>query len=346
MLSEIKKNVERSLREFARRARRRYRLAEVSPFLDRQIADFIGRPGKRIRPVLFVLSYLGHSRRPRPGIYRSAVGLELLHDFLLIHDDIIDRSRMRKGKPCMHVLLERSLPDRSRRKFGGADLALVAGDILYAMAVDAFLDAGEPAGRILAGLRTLLGTTIKTGAGEFVELLAGTRPLARIRRQEVETIYDLKTGWYTFCSPLAAGALLAGAPRREIRRLTAFGLETGRAFQIKDDILDMFGTEKEIGKSALTDIKEGKKTLLVWQAYRNASVADKRRIDRILGAPRVQPAERERVRRLVVDSGSLQHARGRIALAIRSAERIGRRLDMRQPYKNLLCSYPAGILAV
>jgi geranylgeranyl diphosphate synthase type I len=346
MLDKIKKNIEKTLSTFADNLDRRYGLKKISPFLHANVANFLRRSGKRVRPLLFTLSYLGYSRRPAKGIYESALGLELLHAFLLIHDDIIDKSSLRKGEPAMHTMLDRALPRSGRLKFTGSDLAIVVGDIIYAMAIDAFLSIGENPGRKLRALKRFIQTAIYTGSGEFVELLAGTKQLKNFSRRDIDIIYDLKTAYYTFCSPLTLGAILAGAKQSEINKLTRYGILLGRAFQIKDDILDMFGSKAEIGKSPLTDIKEGKKTLLVWYAFRHASATDKKRLQRILTAPGVTVRDLRFIRQLVIASGALDYAKTQISTSLAQATQISASLAMRDSCRDILLAYPQKILAV
>ena len=106
MFLKIKIRVEKELSAYARSIDKVYSLNKLSPILFKSIKEFILRDGKRIRPVLFCIGYLGFSKRTPRGLWRSALSLELLHDFMLVHDDIIDKSDMRRGKPSMHALLK------------------------------------------------------------------------------------------------------------------------------------------------------------------------------------------------------------------------------------------------
>lgn len=346
MLSKIKNNVEKQLEGYARRLGRKTPGAlRIPRLIDETIIDFIRRPGKRIRPVLLVIGYLAYCPRPRLGIYRSAVGLELLHDFLLIHDDIIDRTAMRKGKPTMHCQLQQRLSRYPRLKFNGADLATVIADIIYARALEEFCGGGGDPRRTQAALATLLRTTALTGYGEAAELLAETRDLAGWTREDVFAIYDLKTAYYTFCSPLCAGSQLAGAHSRQVRNLERFGMLVGRAFQIKDDLLDMFATEKEIGKTPLTDLKEGKKTLLVWYAYTHSSPAVRQELRRTLAKPSLQRSDCLRLRRIISDSGAQDYAREEINRLRSQAENILAALAMKPAAKQALSGLTSQILA-
>ena len=239
-----------------------YSLSRISPLLFKTIKDYILRKGKRVRPTLFIIGYLGFKKNPAPGLYASALSLELLHDFLLAHDDIIDKSDVRRGKPSMHRVLSDYLRKYKNIKFGGEDLTIAAADIMYAMAIHTFLFIKENRQRKEKALRKLIEAAIDTGSGEFAELLYGIKDIKNLNKQDIYRIYDLKTAYYTFSCPLSAGAILAGAKKQQTDLLYNYGIYLGRAFQIKDDILGIFGNENKIGKSTLTDLREGKKTLL------------------------------------------------------------------------------------
>ena len=346
MLNKIKNNVESELKAYNRRLAARLRGQKIPPLITDTILNFISRPGKRIRPILFAVSYFGFCKKPKPGIYTSAVGLELLHDFLLIHDDIIDRTSLRKGQPTMHCLLEQKLKPFKQLKFTGSDMALVIADIIYALALEAFMANREEPGRKLKALDTVLRTTALTGCGEAVELLAETRDLGSWGKSDVYTVYDLKTAQYTFGSPLAAAAELAGAAPAQINALRRYGELVGRAFQIKDDLLDMFASEKEIGKTPLTDLREGKKTLLIWYTYRHASDTQRAFLRTALQKKQIGFATCKKIRALVVSTGARDYASNAIRTYRRQAETIASgELRLRPACTEALNTLTAAILA-
>ena len=264
MFLKIRNKVESELADFLRDIDKTYHLKRISPILFESINEFARRSGKRIRPTLFVIGYLGYSGKTAPFLYRSAASLELLHDFMLVHDDIIDKSNTRRGQPSMHVVLNRYLKNRHDIKFTGEDLAIIAGDVIYAMALHAFLSVREDARNKEASFKKLIEAALYTGTGEFIELILSLKNVDAITKNDIYKVYDLKTANYTFSTPLVMGATLAGAPKKEINKLYNYGIYLGRAFQIQDDILGTFSEEKEIGKSNTTDLQEAKKTILIW----------------------------------------------------------------------------------
>jgi len=346
MLEKIKNKIEKSLRSFARSIDKRYALSSISPAISKNIADFILRPGKRIRPMLFVIGYLGFTKKPASGLYTSALSLELLHDFMLVHDDIIDKSDLRRGRPSMHAMLKKYIPRDRRVKFNGQDLAIVIGDVIYAMSIDAMLEIQENCQRKEKALKQLIRATIYTGSGEFIELLCGGKKLKDVTKETIYKIYDYKTAYYTFSCPLSIGAILAGASPREVDTICRYGIYLGRAFQIKDDILGMFSQEKETGKSTLTDLQEAKKTLLIWYAYNHSARKTKAEIQRIHTKETVTISDLKIMRRLIISSGTLEFAKKEIALLGNKASGLIKSSRMKKAYRDFLYHYSQQILVL
>ena len=312
MLLKIKNRIEKELRDYARSVNKTYSLNKLSPELSRNIKEFICRKGKRIRPLLFCIGYLGFSKKAPAGLYRGALSLELLHDFLLVHDDIIDKSCMRRGAPSMHTLLEHDFCQNKKTKFTGQDLAIVTGDIIYAMALDTFLSIKENRLRKENALRKFISTSLHTAGGEFIELILGNKPIEKVKLEDIYKIYDYKTANYTFASPLAIGATLSGAKTGQVKKIYSYGMLLGRAFQIKDDIIGTFGKEKETGKSNITDIAEAKRTLLICYAFSHANKKDRLTISKIFNGNRVRKTDLVEIRRIITESGALSFAQKQI----------------------------------
>jgi geranylgeranyl diphosphate synthase type I len=346
MILKIKKQIEKELALYIKNINRIYRLKAISPLLVSSIEEFLKRNGKRIRPSLFVIAYLGFAKKVASGLYRSAISLELLHDFMLVHDDIIDKSLTRRGKPSMHALLNHYLRGYKNLKFDGQDLTIVIGDVMFAMAMEAFLAIREQPQRKEMALKQLCAAAFFTGCGEFLELLEGAKQIQNFSKSAVYRIYDLKTANYTFASPLAIGAILAGAGKKEVAQLFRYGICLGRAFQIKDDIIGIFGQEAKIGKSNLTDLQEGKKTLLVWSAYRMSNKKNRLSIQKLLAKKKVCQADLQFMRQLIIATGALEKTKKEVENLIHQANIILRKLRLRAKYKTLLSSYSEKILTL
>lgn len=313
MFNGIRKRLDNELRSLLSRMDKEYRLSYISPLLTESIKEFLLRKGKRIRPLLFVFGYLGFSKKAAKGLYRSALCMELLHGFMLIHDDIIDKSLIRRGRPAMHALLNNYLKKtRLSLKFSGEDLAIVLGDVIYAMAINALLSIKEDLARKEKALRMFVEAAMYTGSGEFIELIYGMKELDEVKKEDIYKVYDYKTAYYSFASPLAMGAILAGATDAQADKLFRYGVCLGRAFQIKDDLISFLDTEKETGKPSLSDLQEGKKTLPLWHAFKHSSPSGRKDIEKILGKKKVLKSDLFKMRRILMDCGSVEYARKEI----------------------------------
>ena len=320
------------------RAERDYGLKTIHPHLSSSIKDFILRKGKRIRPLLLILSYQGYKKknsRITKDVYDASICIELLHNFMLIHDDIIDCSDLRRGKPTMHKMLRQTLKTDNLEKLG-LDLGIIAGDIVYAMAIEAFLSFKESPDRMKKAQRYFIQTAALTAMGECVDTLNGVMPMHKISEKDVFLNYSLKTARYTFDCPLVVGALLAGAKDTEVRRLAELGLVIGQAFQIQDDIIGIFDTEKNIGKSVLSDLQESKKTILTCHAY--ATLKGKARKDFLyyFSKKKIGYADLRAVRNILTETGSLTYAFGHVRQRLDRAATILDQLKMKPKYKKLV----------
>lgn len=338
MLIRFKHQIDKSLARFLDKIKNVYKLHLVDPILYESIREFSLRDGKRIRPILLALSYKGYRKNPArmsPSIYYASTCIELLHNFMLIHDDIIDRSDLRRGKPTLHRLLQKAakIPGHERL---GADLSLVAGDIVYALAIDAFLSINEELKRKERALKYFIQTAVFTAMGEFADTLHGVRPLEKVSENDVFLNYTLKTARYTFDCPLVVGAILAGADNADIKSLSKLGLLIGQAFQIQDDVIGIFDTEKNIGKSILSDLAESKKTILVCHAYRALKGPDRKRFLKIFSKSKKNYADLVEVRKLFVRGGSLNYSLGHIRSRLNKSLDLLRQLKMAPKYKRLI----------
>ena len=346
MILAIKNKIENELKSFILDIEKTYSLNSLSPLLYNNIKEFMSRDGKRVRPLLFVIGYLGFAKKAAPGLYRSAVSLELLHDFLLVHDDIIDKSEKRRGQPSMHANFNNYLAGYKNAKFSGQDLAITAGDVMYALALEAFLAVKENMLNKERALKKLIRSAIFTGSGEFIELLSGIESLNKITKQDIYKIYDLKTANYTFSSPLSIGATLAGANTNQINKIFDYGTYLGRAFQIKDDILGLFGQETKTGKSNLTDLREAKKTILIWQAYHNSTKSGRKVIKNIFSKNNAGKTDLLKIQRIVFDSGALDYAKSEINRLIEKSTLIIHATKMNFAYIDCLDKYSEKLLSV
>jgi geranylgeranyl diphosphate synthase type I len=338
MLDKFKKEIDTSIALFLDHVAANYKLHLVDPLLFKSIREFSLREGKRIRPILLLLGYLGYSRKgkkPSRSLYTASTCIEFLHNFMLIHDDIIDCSSLRRGKPTMHRILNTTVPCTNPDKLG-TDLAIIAGDIVYALAIDAFLSINEDPLRKEKALKYFIQTAAFTAMGEFIDTVHGVAGVKEVKEKDVFLNYSLKTARYTFDCPLVTGAILAGAPAGETPKLASFGLCIGQAFQIQDDIIGIFETEESIGKSILSDLDEQKKTLLVVHAFAHLKGKDLTAFSKLFHKPKKTMADLDAVKALMIRSGSLHYALDAVSTRVVKAKKTLSTLTMSPRYKELV----------
>lgn len=235
--------------------------------LDRQPASLyepikyvLSLGGKRIRPVLLLMAYeLYHE--DTDSVLSTALGLETYHNYTLLHDDVMDRADVRRGKPTVH-------------KVWNENAAILSGD---AMLVLAYRLMAEAAPRHLKAVMDLFTeTALEIGEGQQMDLEFETRD--DVREEEYIEMIRLKTSVLLACA-LKLGALQADAPAADANRLYHFGEQLGLAFQLQDDLLDVYGDFKTFGKKIGGDILEGKKTFMLINALRLADSEQRKALD-------------------------------------------------------------------
>lgn len=274
--------------------------------------------GKRFRPALLLLTYrhLAEHHGPLPReVTELAAALELLHASFVIHDDVIDHDLVRRGRPNVagHAVvdaIDAGARTDAAASYGQAS-AILAGDLLLSAAHT--LVAGLPAApeHRHALLALLEECVIRTAAGEHADVWAAVA--SSPDEAGVITVVENKTAVYSFSVPLRAGGILAGADARTLAGLDRAGAHLGVAFQLRDDVLGVFGDEPTTGKSATGDLREGKETLLV--AYARADHRWRQVADRF-GRPDLDEESAERIRRVIRDSGALAKVETRIVLEL------------------------------
>lgn len=338
MTDHILAEIEKSLERFMTQVKIDYRLHLVHPSLYESIREFSLRKGKRLRPLLLILSYQGYcppDKKVPQSIYNASTCIEFLHNFMLIHDDIIDRSDLRRGKPTLHRLLAKTVKTQEPEKLG-SDLAIIAGDIIYALAIDAFLNVQETPDRKERALKYFIQTAAFTAMGEFIDTVQGVEKLEKISEEQVFLNYTLKTARYTFDCPLVTGAILAGADNNNIKRLSELGNLIGQAFQIQDDIIGIFDSEKNIGKSILSDLVESKKTLLVCHTWHQLKGAQRKKFLSFFNKKTKTYKDLTAVRKIFQQAGSLDYCLQKINERIITTLRLLDELVMNPAQKKII----------
>lgn len=287
--------------------------------LMKSIAEFTLRKGaKRSRGILVVLGYLcGKGNTVTKDILDIAAAYELLHAYLLVHDDIIDRDTVRRGKPTLHRLYAGYAPSklsRSDRAAIGNDIAIIAGDIAADLVQRLILSTGFTPRQKLDALAYIEQVLHTTYIGQIIDILAVPQRVPphseQLRR------YILKTATYTIEGPFTLGVRLGrGSIRSQV--FSAFAKAVGVAFQLADDIENAFGTSLAARSS---DIRQGKVTLLV--SFALQSRTHRRQLLRLLSRPHKTNKDLQDLRTLLIVSGGYGRARDVVHRGYRRGETL------------------------
>ena len=259
---------------------------------------------------------LGHEAAGGKGdaVLDASVGMELLHGYLLIHDDFMDRDEVRRGGPTVHAALAKRVGEHT-----GGSVAILLGSLCQAWAYELVLAAP---GRALEAARLLTEALQDVIVGQALDVLAPSGP--ELSGEGVLEVQRLKTGSYTFELPLRLGAVLAGGSRALLDALSAYARPLGQAFQIADDLLGTFGSPEVTGKPNASDLRDGKRTLLIARALEAATPQEAARLRAGLGNEGLSDAEIEALREILLRTGAADAAR---AEAERLCDEAVRALD-------------------
>ena len=270
--------------------------ADLDRYLYGPFARFSASGGKRTRPALCLLGCEAVGGDPALAM-SSAAAIENFQSAALIHDDIADKSELRRGEPCTYVT-------------EGTGVAINIGDLGLAVVLGGVLrDGALPAAARLAVMERLFQMEERTIEGQALDL-----GWVRDGRWDV-TVEDYlymashKTAYYSAAIPLAAGAIVGGGSEGQIAALDAFGMAAGLAFQLQDDLLNLVGDAEAQGKDFRSDITEGKRTMLVVWALEHLAGADKDELVDILEAQTADPARLARAVELIDRAGAIDHVR-------------------------------------
>lgn len=250
--------------------------------------------GKRLRPTIVMLTcrLVGGSEEVA---LPAATAVELLHNFTLVHDDIMDRDEFRRGVPTVH-------------KIWGEAYAILAGDLLFSKAFEAMLELRNynvPEDRVVEAIRYLAWAATTVAEGQALDMSFEERE--DVTEDEYLTMIEKKTA-SLFEASARIGAIVGGGSRTSIDGIGVYGRYLGIAFQIQDDILGIKADEKVLGKPVGSDIREGKKTILVIYALKNLPEREKQELQGILGRRDASKSEINRAISIIESSGALDYA--------------------------------------
>ncbi len=283
-------------------------LAPLGPDVDRLVGEAraVVAGGKRFRAAFCHWGY--RAVEPDPvdpaALLRACAAFELLHASALAHDDLMDASDTRRGRPATHRGFASEHRDAGWRgdpeQYGAAG-AILLGDLLLGWADELVRRCGLPWDRVDPALGLFDRCRSEVIAGQFLDVSVQARGRADV--ETAMTVLRYKSAKYSIERPLHVGAALAGADPATLAALSAFGLPLGEAFQLRDDLLGVFGDPTTTGKPAGDDLVEGKRTVLVALALDAAPADDAALLDRSLGSP-LSVDEVERLRSVIDASGA------------------------------------------
>lgn len=290
---------------------------EATVFVQAGAAALVG--GKRLRARFCVTGWRSVAAPATPGsafpddVVAAAAALEIFHAAALVHDDLIDNSDTRRGRPAAHRGLEAT--HRSSGWAGDATAfgrsgAILLGDLLVAWSDDLLEEGLRSSVHAGAAREVYALMRREVTIGQFLDIAeeaAFVRAAASEHAERALRVASLKSARYSVEHPLLLGASLAGADAAQLRTLSDFGHPLGLAFQLRDDVLGVFGDSAVTGKPSGDDLREGKRTVLIAFTRERLSPAERAELDALLGDPALDEAQVTALQRTIVDTGALAH---------------------------------------
>ncbi len=328
-ISLYKERIEEVLEDFLTDAEK-----EAEDFFNKLVYSEIKRftlsPGKRLRPILVIAGYKGVKGDVPDHVVKASTIFELLHSYLLIHDDVVDRDPVRRNQPTVW----KNIADKLGLNFHhAASLAIFAGDITRTLIDKVIKALPIPHHKKEAVYSYVHKIDRLTNYGQVVDVSLSLTPLEKLRKDDILKVYYYKTALYTLNGPLGLGALLADADKNLYRE---YAVPVGIAFQIKDDILGTFGDPEKTGKPTNSDIKEGKRTLLLYYAWHYGGKKDREILKNVVGNPNASEEEIEAVREVFRKTGALEKAESSARVLVEEGKEALKRLDIDPEVKDAL----------
>ncbi len=269
---------------------------DMNKYLYDPLKKYSENAGKRHRPLICFAACLAVGGDMKLAT-SAAAAIEHFHTAALIHDDIADEAELRRGEPCMH-------------RTEGIGLAINAGDLALSLVNGTVVEDPDLDDHTKVRVITeLIDMTRRTIEGQALDIGWARDGRYDITPEDYLVMATHKTAHYSGAVPLAVGAIIGGGTETEIEALRNYGLDTGLAFQIQDDLLNLVGSEESTKKDFRSDITEGKRTLMVVHALANAEQADRARLIEILSAKEKDPAVLAEAVGIMQRTGSIDYAR-------------------------------------
>jgi geranylgeranyl pyrophosphate synthase len=255
------------------------------------------RPAKRIRASFVYYGYLLGKTEITDFAWTAAMAAEIVHTALLIHDDFMDRDIVRRGGATTHKYYEA----KTNNPHYGHSMAVNIGDAILCAGFDLLAGVAD---KIV--LRQMLRAIVNTAHGQAYDITLET--LGQWREDDVIDLHKAKTAIYTYENPLKIGGIMAGLPEEALKILHDYAMDGGVAFQLQDDILGVFGTPEKTGKSADSDLLQGKCTMLVLKVLNDGTTGQQSAVRKVWGKPEAPRQDLDDAKQAIVDSGSLKYS--------------------------------------
>lgn len=282
---EIIKEVDRSLMKYVKRGRHEK--------LIKAMRHYPEAGGKRMRPVMAILAAEAVGKRGKEAL-PFGCSLEIIHNFTLVHDDVIDKDPVRRGRPAVHIAFDEPT-------------AIIAGDALFAIAYDVLATTEVDGERLRRLLRTVSDTVFLVAEGQQIDVDNEDRP--SVSREEYLDMVEKKTAVLFACAA-EGGAIIGHGTEKQITDMKEYARLLGIGFQIWDDVLGIKGDAKKVGKPIGSDIRNGKRTLIVVDALERLEKDERKHVlTDALGNANATDEQVKAAVQLLEDIGSIEHAR-------------------------------------
>ncbi len=291
---------------------------ELGPLVDSVVRLIAG--GKRLRAAFLYWGYRSAGRADSEALIRLSCAMEFFQAAALLHDDVMDGSDTRRGMPSAHRALAAHhaeagwLGDSDR--FGESG-AILAGDLCLQWSDEMYATSGLPLAELERGRRTFDTMRTQLMGGQYLDLLESARGWDRLdtagRIASARNVIRYKSAKYTIEHPLLIGAAVGGVPADDLAHLSDYGLALGEAFQLRDDVLGVFGDPELTGKPAGDDLREGKRTVLVALALDAADTDQLALMDKLFGQPDLDACGVDQLRDVLLATGAVDEMERMIA---------------------------------
>lgn len=290
--------------------------------------------GKRLRAAFLYWGYIAAGGPPSVALIRAAASMELFQAAALLHDDVMDNSDLRRGRPTAHRSFAAQHGERawsgSAAEFGHA-AAILAGDLALTWSDEMFATSGLPPREMLRSRGMFDRMRTQLMAGQFLDIRESVASWDGLdhdaRIASCRRVIRYKSAKYSVEQPALIGAVAAGADADDLAHLSQYGLALGEAFQLRDDVLGVFGDPASTGKPAGDDIREGKRTVIIAEALNGGTPAQLEVIMSALGVRDLSDHRVPEVREALLSSGAVERTEARISADVAAAREHLERIE-------------------